>query len=275
MEAFFLDGARGPLLAVHHAATGGRVPRQGLVYLPPFAEEMNRARRMAARQARRLAALGIDVLLLDPFGTGDSAGDFGEARWETWRSDAEAATAWRGDRCGGPVGLWGLRLGALLAAEVAAQAPGRVSRLVLWQPVLTGDRFLTQFLRLRVAAGMADPSGAKSGKESTKYLRQRLVAGEALEVGGYELAPALAEAVGGLQLAPLLGKLEGTAVDWLEVSSGGSHELLPASQQIITGMTAQRPGLRAQAVAGEPFWAIQEFTLAPALLEATDALFRP
>jgi hypothetical protein len=31
--------------------------------------------------------------------------------------------------------------------------------------------------------------------------------------------------------------------------------------------------LSARAVAGEPFWAIQEITLAPSLLDATDALF--
>src|SRR5690606_29370002 len=118
----------------------------------------------------RLAALGIDVLLLDPFGTGDSAGDFGEARWETWRADAEAAVAWLGERCGGPVGLWGLRLGAVLAADVAAQANGRIAYLVLWQPVLFGERFLTQFLRLRVAAGM----GGQAVQETTKDLRARL-----------------------------------------------------------------------------------------------------
>src|SRR3546814_1526626 len=63
--------------------------------------EMNRSRRMAALQARALAALGIDVLLLDLFGTGDSAGDFRDARWEIWREDAMAAVAWLGARCGG------------------------------------------------------------------------------------------------------------------------------------------------------------------------------
>src|SRR3546814_18352731 len=123
---------------------------------------MNRSRRMAALQARALAALGIDVLLLDLFGTGDSAGDFRDARWEIWREDAMAAVAWLGARCGGRVGLWGLRLGTLLAAEVAAemQAP----RLLLWQPVLSGERHLTQFLRLRVAAGLGKRSARSAAR---------------------------------------------------------------------------------------------------------------
>ncbi|HEY9550049.1 MAG TPA: hypothetical protein VIR45_11165, partial [Kiloniellaceae bacterium] len=93
MEALCLDGPAGPLFAVHHAAAPASRQGLGLVYLPPFAEEMNRSRRMAALQARRLAALGVDDLLLDPFGTGDSAGDFGDARWEIWREDARTAIA--------------------------------------------------------------------------------------------------------------------------------------------------------------------------------------
>ena len=67
-------------------------------HLPPFAEEMNHSRRMATLQAHRLAALGIDVLVVDLFGTGDSAGDFADARWETWQEDAKAAVAWLGRR---------------------------------------------------------------------------------------------------------------------------------------------------------------------------------
>jgi exosortase A-associated hydrolase 2 len=140
MELFYLKGSQGPLFSIYHPAARTRRPRLGLVYAPPFAEEMNRARRMAALQARRLAELGVDILLLDPYGTGDSAGDFGEARWEIWRDDLRTAIAWLGAHTNGKVGLWGLRLGALLAADVAASDPDRLARLVLWQPVLSGDR---------------------------------------------------------------------------------------------------------------------------------------
>src|SRR3546814_14337350 len=86
MEALFIDGPAWRLFAIHHAAAPHCRQGLGLVYLPPFAEEMNRSRRMAALQARALAALGIDVLLLDLFGTGDSAGDFRDARWRSEES---------------------------------------------------------------------------------------------------------------------------------------------------------------------------------------------
>lgn len=270
MEPFYLDGTQGALFAVYHAAAPERRQGLGLVYLPPFAEEMNRSRPMAALQARRLAELGVDVLLLDPFGTGDSAGDFAEARWEVWREDAKAALDWLGGRCGGSLGLWGLRLGALLAAEVAAQRPVPLSRLLLWQPVLTGDRFLTQFLRLRLAATM----DKGDERETTKSLRTRLAAGDSLEIAGYELAPPLAAALSALKLESLLQGLQGPPPILLEVTSNDDAELTPATQKMVEALGGAGRPLTASAVTGEAFWTIQEITLAPGLLDATDALFR-
>lgn len=270
MEVFYLNGSRGRLFSVYHPAARLRRPRLGLVYLPPFAEEMNRTRRMAALQARRLAELGVDVLLLDPFGTGDSAGEFGEARWEGWCDDARAAIGWLGVRTDGEVGLWGARLGASMAADVAAADPGPLACLVLWQPVLSGDRYLTQFLRLRVAAAM----DKGSDRESTKDLKARLAQGEALEIAGYELAPALAERIASLQLQSCLERLSAPPVYWLEVGPEEQPALASASQQLVGALRDRGHQIVAKAVNGEAFWAVQEITLAPNLLQATDDLFR-
>lgn len=246
-------------------------PRGALLYLPPFAEEANRSRRMAVLQARRLAERGWAVLLLDPFGTGDSAGSFHESRWEIWHADAALAATWLAARWpGGSVTLWGLRLGALLAAALAGREPGRFTRLLFWQPLMRGDRFMAQFLRLRVAAAMA--AGEKVSGEA---LRARLADGEILEVAGYELAPDLVAAIEGLRLDALLASLAGCAIDWLEVTPAGSAPALaPASRRLLDAQPAAQ-GLRltSQAVVGEPFWTVQEITLAPKLLDATDALF--
>jgi len=270
MEVFYLNGSQGQLFSVYHAAARTRRPRQGLVYAPPFAEEMNRARRMAALQARRLAKLGVDVLLVDPFGTGDSAGDFSDARWETWREDIKTARDWLSARIGHKVGLWGTRLGALLAADVASADPGGVAGLVFWQPVLSGDRHLTQFLRLRIAASM----NKGSDRESTKELRARLSRGEAIEVAGYRLAAALANILETLQLQSFVERLSKLQIHWLEVVSEDGGSLPSASQQLVDLLRQRACPLTAKTVFGEPFWAIQEITLAPNLLHATDDLFR-
>ena len=79
-EPLFIDRPGGDLFALYHPPR--RAPQGGVVYIPPFAEEMNRSRRMAALQARALAESGWGVLTIDPYGCGDSAGDFADARWD-------------------------------------------------------------------------------------------------------------------------------------------------------------------------------------------------
>ncbi|WP_340118776.1 hydrolase 2, exosortase A system-associated [Pelagibius sp. 7325] len=270
-QPFFFPGSAGPLFCLLQAPPEGTAPRGALLYLPPFAEEANRSRRMAVLQARRLAARGWAVLLLDPYGTGDSSGGFHEARWEIWQADVEAAAAWLTTRWPGiAVSLWGLRLGALLAAEVAGRHPARFARLLLWQPVLRGDQFMSQFLRLRIAAAMA-----AGEKESGEALRGRLAAGETLEVAGYELAPPLVAAIESRRFDTLLPALSDCRIDWLEVTSAeGEPAPAPASQRLLEALPDDTAGrVNCRAVAGAPFWTIQEITLAPALLDATDARF--
>lgn len=270
-QPFFLPGSAGPLFCLLQAPPEGTAPRGALVYLPPFAEEANRSRRMTVLQARRLAARGWGVLLLDPYGTGDSAGSFHDARWEIWQADVEAAATWLSARWPGiAVTLWGLRLGALLAAEVAARHPARFARLLFWQPVLRGDQFMSQFLRLRIAAAMA-----AGEKESGDALRGRLAAGEVLEVAGYELAPPLVTAIEARRLDTLLPPLSGCDIDWLEVTSAeGEPALTPATRRVLEALPEGAAArVNSRAVAGAPFWTIQEITLAPALLDATDARF--
>ena len=84
-EPFFLRAARGQRFCLFHPAAGSC--RGAVLYVHPFAEELNRSRRMAGLHAGALAALGDAVLQLDLHGCGGSSGDFAAARWETWQED--------------------------------------------------------------------------------------------------------------------------------------------------------------------------------------------
>ena len=265
-EPLFLDGTAGRLFAIHHPPQGGAPPERAALYLPPFAEEMNRARRVAALLARRLAGAGIGALLLDPYGTGDSAGDVADARWETWRSDALTAVRFLEARGYRSIALIGLRLGALLALDAAPHAAA-VERALLWQPVLRGDQMLTQFLRLRLAAGLA---GGREARETTSALRQRLEAGETLEIAGYALAPELAQAIDALRLGAL-GAAAGVAIDWV-AAEPAEPPPSPPQQEILDDWRGRDVPARLHRAAAEPFWSLQETTLAPALVELTASL---
>lgn len=263
-SAFFLPAELGHRFCIYHP--GARDSEcGGIVYAHPFGEEMNKARRMAALQSRRLAAAGYAVLQIDLFGCGDSSGDFADARWETWKRDLQAALAWLRSRVRGPLGLWGLRLGGMLAADVARDPDMRIEQLVLWQPVGSGELFLTQFLRLRLAAEMLAEGTAQSG---VRELRDSLRGGVSLEIAGYDLHPRLAAEIDALRLADLVPAVR--RVHCLEVAATAEPKVTPATQRALDAWRSKGLDIRAAAVTGEPFWSTLEITECEALLAATE-----
>lgn len=252
-ESFFVDAAPGRRYCLLHTPAGSA--RACIVYLHPFGDEMNKSRRMAALQARALAQAGYAVLQIDLYGCGDSSGEFADASWTAWRSDAAAAVAHMRARFDLPVLLWGLRLGALLALDVSREV--RPAGLLLWQPVLNGATFLTQFLRLRTAGAML----AGEAEGGTKASRAALAAGATLEVGGYALSAALAAGLDALDA----GKLAPACpLAWFELAAEAGRTAAPASVRIADGW-----GAKAVMAVGPAFWQTQEIETAPALLAAS------
>lgn len=263
---FFLETAGGRRLCIYHPPRGAA--RGAVMLVPPFGDEMNKSRRMLALQARRLAQSGYAVLLPDLHGCGDSDGELADARWDGWKADLSAAAAWIALHGHGPLFLLGVRLGALLALDWARSANQAVAGFVLWQPVASGAAFLTQLLRLKLAGEMA--TGAEGA--GTASQRAALARGETLEIGGYEITPALAADLSGLELgalAPAAGR-----VHWFEMAArAGASAVSPATERLATAWRADRVTLETAVLACPPFWASQEIAECPALLEATvDAL---
>lgn len=259
---FFLAGESGPLFCIHVSSSHGPV-RGRILYLHPFAEEMHKSRRMAALQARRLAAVGYAVLQLDLTGCGDSWGDFGAARWGGWIQDAIRALQWLGEvHRDTPLLLWGLRLGASLAVDLAAGVP-EVDGVILWQPATHGERLLNQFLRIKLASEMLTEGRARTRIQD---FRERLRAGESVEVGGYCLASELAESIGALNLGQ---RPPPHRAVWIDIVADARAPSAPASAHVMRTWLEQGGKLHANRVTGEPFWITQKITECPALLEVT------
>src|SRR3954447_18891885 len=142
-EPFFLRTATGKRFCLYHAPGSGRECLGVFIYIHPFGDEMNKSRRMAAVQARAFAEAGFGVLQIDLYGCGDSDGEFSDARWDIWKQDLAVARTWLTERVAAPISLWGLRLGALLALDFARGTSIKIAQILLWQPVLSGDSFLT------------------------------------------------------------------------------------------------------------------------------------
>jgi len=270
-QPFFLDGGADARFCLYYPPVSSPVAplcRGAIVYLHPFAEEMNKSRRMASLQAAALAADGYAVLRVDLHGCGDSAGDFGDATWEGWLADVERASRWLrqhlGDALTEAPAIWGLRLGALLALDHARRAAAPPAFVLLWQPVTSGAVFLTQFLRLAVASQMLTADGGASG--GTAALRTRLATGYALEIAGYLLNPALATAIDTLDTGTLPPPCP---VHWLEVVPEAARPLPAAAARIVARWQEAGILVDAHAVPGPQFWATQEIATCPALLDQT------
>ncbi len=239
-------------------------PRGVVVFVPPFAEEMNRCRHMISRQARRLADRGITAVIFDLVGTGDSAGLFGDTSWDAWQRNLLRVIEHAQLQSAPKLWLLGVRLGALLALEASASRTGDIDGVVMWNPVVSGKTYMNQFLRLRLIAGMM---GTDRSKETLKDLHAKLEANGELEVAGYRLSRALLDEINGRKLAELL--LEAPRVRWIElVATEGQSLPLPAAK------AAQRAADRGsdfslRSAAGPQFWATQELALAPSLLDVT------
>ncbi len=267
-QPFFLQADCGRRFCLYHPPQAEKECRGAFIYVHPFGEEMNKSRRMAALQARAFAAMGFGVLQIDLYGCGDSSGDFSDARWDIWKQDIVAAREWLEERVSAPVSLWGLRLGALLALDFAKSAKKKFDHIILWQPVISGESFLTQFLRLRLANEMLSAgrgSGASTG--GTSALRNTLRAGESLEVAGYELTPELASAIDGLKAVELA--VTDSPVHWFEIVAEPGRPMTPIGGKVVSAWRQSEVKLFLHLVPCPPFWATQEIAECPELVTAT------
>lgn len=277
-EAFFLpvattDKAQNGQRFCLFYASQGPVQRGQVLYIHPFAEEMNKSRRMASLQARSLAQSGYDVLQIDLLGCGDSSGDFGDATWQDWVNDVVLGCHWLRVRADSQLGqdrpslwLWGLRAGCLLAVQAASQLD-EPCNFLFWQPPSTGKPMFQQFLRLKVAGDML---GGQS-KGVMEAMRQQLAGGSSVEIAGYMLSTGLAS---GFELAALTppsktNPQSSTQVQWFEVSTREDASLSPIATQTIGRWQQAGLTVNSHMANGPAFWQTTEIEDAPALIQAT------
>lgn len=275
-EVFFLpveSGRDGQRFCLYYPATGGTV--RGLVlYVHPFAEEMNKSRRMAALQARALSNAGYAVLQIDLLGCGDSSGDFGDATWQAWVNDVVLGSKWLRQRSDTqntglsqpPLWLWGLRAGCLLAVE-AARHLNESCHFLFWQPPSAGKPLLQQFLRLKVAGDML--SGQSKGV--MEAMRQQLAAGSSVEIAGYMLSAGLATGLEQVTLVPPARGSSPQQLEWFEMSTREDASLSPIATKTIASWQEAGFDVSSHIVNGPAFWQTTEIEDAPALIDATTA----
>ena len=250
---FFLDSAEHRLFALA-GKPAGVAARHGILVCPAFAEEMNRTRRTVRLFCEEAAQRGMLVIATDLHGTGDSSGDFGDARWGQWLVDLGVAATWLQQQGCTSISLLGIRAGALLAWEILRAGLIPVRSVVLWQPVITGKAVVTDMLRARIAA-----ASAQGARETVSGLRQQLADGNAVEAAGYLLAPELMHALDQAVIAENPG-MPLPPVCWMEIVANEESSMRQAALDAIKRLQAAPAAIDLVRQPDPPFWGTTEIT---------------
>jgi pimeloyl-ACP methyl ester carboxylesterase len=202
LEAFYFGTSSNQLLGAYHPPQGAS-RREGIVLCNPFGQEYMRAHRSFRRLAINLAVKGFSVLRFDYRGTGDSAGTLQGVTAKDWMEDIESAIQEIMDVAAvQKVSLLGLRVGALLAAEVAAKNKS-VNKLVLWDPIVSGQAYVNEIV----------------AEIAVKESRSRFVAQDgSLQFNGFSMPALFKESLSSLDLCSVQG------LERLSVAEIVSHE---------------------------------------------------
>jgi exosortase A-associated hydrolase 2 len=244
--AEFIEGAAGRILVTRWRAA--QRLRGTLLVVAPFADEMNKSRRMLALAAAELAAHGFDVVLPDVYGTGDSEGEFRDATLDRWQRDLDCVHDYVVLSGASIVAVMGLRFGALLAAHWLHATRRSVHAAMLWQPQTSGEQLIAQFLRIRVAASMMSEQ-----RETAQQLMQQMQTAGFVEIAGYQLGARLTRDLESLQLATLATPALG-ATRICEVARRDPLGPSAATTDLAAKLAAQGVTAEVDVVAGEGFW---------------------
>ncbi|MES9832890.1 MAG: alpha/beta hydrolase [Candidatus Thiodiazotropha sp. DIVDIV] len=177
-----MDGER--IFTVEHHPHESK-PTKAYIFIHPFAEEKLWSHRVYVATARAFCDQGVFVARFDFRGHGDSDGEFSDSSLDGHLKDVNAVIDHVKSICPSvtSIGLLGLRLGGSIAV-LTANSRDDVDELILWDPVLSGDRYMQDILRSNLAAQMAVKGKVETTRED---LIQQMKSGQPINIEGYYL----------------------------------------------------------------------------------------
>jgi pimeloyl-ACP methyl ester carboxylesterase len=219
--AYFGSSSR-PLFGVHRPSQASKSRDTGVLLCYPGVQEYNMAHWAFRRLAGTLAREGFHVLSFDWSGTGDSWGDTTDGTLEIWREDvALAAQELRDASAASSISIVGMRLGATLAALACADGLA-AERLVLWEPVVSGSRYIAELEALHA-------------RENLRLLHPTSAHGA--EMVGFPFSPALRASIRQIELGAKPPRGAGRIVIVAGVERPDHRELYAAFQRAGLGAT--------------------------------------
>lgn len=263
IEPAYIEGDKGPLFSLHYRPENFANDAECFIVVPSFAEEMNRCRYMCTMLAKSLASNDFGYLSVDSYGTGDSAGDFIDAGWEQGCRDLLTAISYAEKLGYEKISLVGVRLGALQAMQVLSSI-NKLTRLILWQPVINGQATLRQFLRIKIAASI----GRNEKPGTIEEFDTSIERGESLEVAGYDISPELYR---GIKLARFDDFIDfySVPIAWFSTLTSIERKIPKVELDIIEKWQQKGAHIDHRIIIGPSYWQVHERTLVPELVKST------
>jgi exosortase A-associated hydrolase 2 len=247
-EHFFFKNSSGKeLFGITHFPE--KPSTNGVLICHPLFEEKLHVHRVLVDFSRFLSSSGFNVMRLDYYGDGDSQGEFEDATLETRLNDISSALDFfRKKTSAGKIALLGVRFGATLAS-LAAEKKEPADALILWAPILKGNEYLLQLLRMNLTHQVVVYKKVLYTRED---LIKGLKEGKKINVEGYEITRELYEQLSKVDLLAEDKKFKGKVAlfqffrnsDAIEpeleklrtlYSRNGPSELLKSSDQPFWG----------------------------------------
>ena len=234
-----------------------------VVIVHPFAEEKKFSHRVLVNLARELARRNVATLRFDLSGCGDSFGDSGDATLADWREDIASARGEIAKRFpDSPTVMMGLRLGASLALAHAADL-SPTPTLVLWEPVISGKKYVDQILRRRMIKEMMTTGKKATGR---KQVLEQLEADGFLDLDGIAVGRQLIEDVSALDAEALAGDFNGKA---LCVQIAFNAKVSSSLEALAERMTAAGADVETVGIREQVIWDRVELVEAAELISTT------
>ncbi|MFO7947995.1 MAG: alpha/beta fold hydrolase [Armatimonadota bacterium] len=239
---------------------GGAGSQWALVIAAPFAEEEKCAHRSLVETAWALSAAGISCLRFDYRGCGDSPGEFHDYDINDWVQDTTDAALFVRDRLGEDIqlGVLGLRLGAAIAMT-AADLRDIFDYAVLWEPVISGSKYLKMNLRRSLIKAMM------TGEEEfdADEIARKHSNGPIVDFDGYAVTERMRTQIERMDLVDDPPEFTGPT---LILHLGPREQVSPQIQKVADGMIRAE----VEAVRQEPFWQRIGLTSPAPAVEATE-----
>lgn len=159
-SAEFYQGTKGQLFRL--IRTPSKINAH-IIYIAPLFEQANQTRHMSTRSAISSYSQGMQSIVFDHFGTGDSAGELIDATLTLWQQDIIVQIKAVKASSSKPIFLSVLLSAALLLND---EVLSLVDGALLVQPDFNGKSFTRQLKRMAIAGNLVKKSTSQNNAES-------------------------------------------------------------------------------------------------------------